>query len=91
MAREATCNDWTASDGSFSGKPRVGHSRPTGGLRAGAGGVIADGMADWMSPLDEAVCEADIRLANDGAVKPGANGGGLGSGYDGFYCFALSP
>jgi hypothetical protein len=86
----ATCKDWTTSDGSSAnGRPRVGHSWPTAGGGGPGGG--SNGMANWMSALDEAGCAAAVYLIDDGAARPGSNGVGSGGGYGGFYCFALVP
>lgn len=87
----ATCKDWTTSDGSAAnGRPRVGHSWPTGGMMGFPGGG-GGSMANWMSALDEAGCAPDVYLVDDGAAKPWTNGVGSGGGYGGIYCFALEP
>jgi hypothetical protein len=93
----ATCNDWTTSDGSYAGNPRVGHSWPRsgGGMGAGPGGG-GDSMNNWMSALDEAGCAAGYNMPLPGsqadrAPDPNDNYVGSGGGYGGFYCFALSP
>ena len=103
----ATCKDWTVADGaSTNGKPRVGHTWPTGGeMSCGGGGMGGGGMGGgpgggmgggdgsmchWISALDEAGCGAGVNLKETGG--PGNDGKiGSGGGYGGFHCFALTP
>jgi hypothetical protein len=94
----ATCKDWTVADAaSTNGKPRVGHTWPTGGERSCGGGSVGGGMGGgdggmchWISALDEAGCAAGVNLKETGG--PGNDGKiGSGGGYGGFYCFALTP
>ena len=83
----ATCKDWTTSDGSIGGKPRVGQSWP----RIGGGLGIFTGMGNWMSSFDEAGCAPGVNIIERGAPLPFENNVGSGGGYGGFYCFALMP
>jgi len=97
----ATCKDWTAKAGNTTteGKPRVGHSWPTGGMGGGGGETMAapgpggdQDMANWMSALTENGCAAGINLAsNPPTGDPSEKTVGAGGGYGGFYCFARVP
>jgi hypothetical protein len=88
-----TCNDWTTSEATTWGSPRVGHSWPRTG--PGGGGMFG-GMSSgdsWISALDESGCGAGyhITTADDGPPSPSGTTVGDGGGYGGFYCFALTP
>jgi hypothetical protein len=87
----ATCKDWTVADGASSnGRPRVGHSWPTGGTSSCGKGRGDGTMCHWISALDEAGCGAGVNLKETGG--PADDGKiGSGGGYGGFYCFALTP
>jgi hypothetical protein len=84
----ATCLDWTSAVGNrqTSGRPRVGHSWPRGGM--GGGGIGS--MNNWMSALDEGGCGPGINLS-EASVPDQDVTVGCGGGYGGFYCFALNP
>jgi hypothetical protein len=84
----ATCLDWTSAVGNrqTSGRPRVGHSWPRGGM--GGGGMGS--MNNWMSALDEGGCGPGINLSEASVPDQGVTVG-CGGGYGGFYCFALNP
>ena len=102
----ATCKDWTVADGATSnGRPRVGHTWPTGGQRGcitssnsaipplGDGGPSMNdvsSMCHWISSLDESGCGAGVNLKETGGPTKDGNIGS-GGGYGGFYCFALTP
>ena len=88
----ATCKDWTTSDGSIGGKPRVGHSWPRGGGGGwfGGGGGMGD-MDNWMSALDESGCAPGVFVMERGGPVDYEDNVGSGGGYGGFYCFALTP
>ncbi len=82
----AACSDWTSSATDTSKPPRVGHSWPRGNVPPGN----VEGMAHWISALNESGCGAGVTLTDNGA--PGTDGTvGSGGGYGGFYCFALTP
>jgi hypothetical protein len=83
---DSTCSDWTSSARDTSKRPRVGHSWPRGNVPPGN----VEGMAHWISALDESGCGAGVNLNDNG--NPGTDGNvGSGGGYGGFYCFALTP
>ena len=93
-----TCNDWTTSEATTWGSPRVGHSWPrSGGFGSGGGGTsggIGGGSMDsWLSALDESGCGAGyhITTADDGPPSQSGTTVGDGGGYGGFYCLALTP
>ena len=99
----STCHDWT-SIVPTDGRPRCGHSWPTGGGGGGIGGRDGGGfpprfdggggfgdLANWMSALDEAGCAPGVNLVETGPPNPNNRTVGSGGGYGGFYCFALSP
>jgi len=88
-----TCNDWTTSEATTWGSPRVGHSWPRTGP---GGGMTGGGMSSgdsWISALDESGCGAGyhITTADDGPPSQSGTTVGDGGGYGGFYCFALTP
>lgn len=88
----ATCLDWTSSvgDRQTSGRPRVGHSWPRGGM-GGSGSMGGMGsMNNWMSALDEGGCGAGINLSEASVPNQDVTVG-CGGGYGGIYCFALNP
>jgi len=86
-----TCNDWTTSEATTWGSPRVGHSWPRSGGPGGPGGMSSGDS--WISALDESGCGAGyhITTADDGPPSQSGTTVGDGGGYGGIYCFALSP
>jgi hypothetical protein len=88
----ATCLDWTSSlgDRQVSGRPRVGHSWPRGGMGGGGGGGGGISMNNWMSALNEGGCGPGINLSEMSIPDQDVTVG-CGGGYGGFYCFALNP
>ena len=86
-AAEATCNDWTSSDTSTPGKPRMGFSWP----RA-TGWVAGNEGRHWISGWDGAGCGAGVDIETATLFgDPKDRFVGSGGGYGGFYCFALRP
>ncbi len=75
----STCADWTSTEKSADGRPRVGFSWPAGGRQ------------NWISGQDEGGCLKGIELGQTGGSDPNVGTVGSGGGYGGFYCFALTP
>jgi hypothetical protein len=75
----ATCADWTSTEKSADGRPRIGFSWPAGGRE------------HWISGQDEGGCLPGIDLDGGGGGDPNVGTVGSGGGYGQFYCFALTP
>ena len=81
FSSNATCQDWTAAEGSSAnGQPRCGMAWPRGRRSRGS---------HWISELDCPGCAPGI--GTEGRPPQGAVKVGSGGGYGGFYCFALEP
>lgn len=75
----ATCKDWTSTEKSADGRPRIGFSWP------------AQSRQHWISGQDEGGCLAGIDLDGGGGGDPNIGTVGSGGGYGQIYCFALTP
>jgi hypothetical protein len=75
----ATCADWTSTEKSADGRPRIGFSWP------------AQGREHWISGQDEGGCLAGIDIDGGGGSDPNVGTEGSGGGYGQIYCFALTP
>lgn len=90
---DSACSDWTSAVADNTKPPRVGHTWPSISARdhitGGATGNI-EGMAHWISALNESGCGVGVNLIETGS--PSKDGTvGSGGGYGGIYCFALTP
>jgi hypothetical protein len=77
----ATCSDWTSSEGQEGVRPRIGHSWPRG----------ADNGRHYISDHDAGGCAPGVNIVGGGGPQPGDFSVGAGGGYGGIYCFALYP
>jgi hypothetical protein len=72
----ATCHDWTSSVGT-DGRPRCGHTWPTGGSGGGGVIIVRDGGPIIIGP-DGAVVFPDGGFRLDGGMRPPLRDGGIG-------------
>lgn len=75
----ATCNNWSSTEKSADGRPRIGFSWPI------------QNRQHWISGQDEGGCLRGVDLDGGGGSNPDVGTVGSGGGYGGIYCFALSP
>lgn len=78
---DATCEDWTTSEGNGQKRPTIGHSWPRG----------PDNGRHWISDHDAGGCAPGANIHSMGGPQPGDFSVGAGGGYGGIYCFALMP
>jgi hypothetical protein len=78
---DATCSDWTSSEGQEGIRPRIGHSWPRG----------PDNGRHYISDHDAGGCAPGVNIMGGGGPQPGDYSVGAGGGYGGIYCFALYP
>jgi hypothetical protein len=74
-----TCADWTSTEASADGRPRVGFS------------WSIDSRVHWISGQDEGGCGAGYDVDGGGGSTTSNPIVGSGGGYGGIYCFALMP
>jgi hypothetical protein len=74
-----TCANWSSTEATADGRPRVGFS------------WSIQSRVHWISGQDEGGCGAGYDIDGGGGSDPSNPIVGSGGGYGGIYCFALMP